>query len=573
MSGPSPDEAVPTGAEAFVAALVAAGTRWVFGNPGTTEQAFLDALGARDDIELVVALHEAVAVGAADGFARVSGRPGVVQLHTRGGLGNAMGMLSNADTGRTPLVVYVGGASQAGAHTDPVLGGDLVAMAAPVARWVWEVRSAAEIPTVVARAFKVAMTPPCGPVVLAVPNDLMDEPCPVPVVAPSWVDHRARPGDDVLEAIVDRLARAARPALVIGDGVGTPAAGADAARVARALGAPIHGVYLTQAVLPEGEPLDAGELPLFDAAAAARRLAPHDVLLAVGVDLLRSVFPRPGAPLDDVEVIHVGADPWDLGKNQPCLAVAADEGATLALLADRLEARSAWGASPAKDPRRPSVVPAPPGGAGAAARLPTPPRLDADGVMAQLAGLLPGDAIVVDESVSAMPAVARWLPRRPGAWFRSRGGGLGAGMSMPVGAALAAPGRRIVALVGDGSAMYTATALWTAARWRLPITWVVLDNGGYRILEANTRAWRASLAAAGPAGGTGAADEAGAAGGTAGERPFVGTDLGDPPIDVAALARSFGVTAWHVARLDGLGPALGEALCAAPGLVHVTLDR
>jgi benzoylformate decarboxylase len=533
---------VSTGATAFVDALVAAGTRWVFGNPGTTEQAFLDALGGRTDIELVVALHEAVAVGAAEGWARVTGRPGVVQLHTRGGLGNAMGMLSNADTGRTPLVAYVGGAGRVGAHTEPALGGDLVAMAAPVSRWAWEVRSAAEIPTVVARAFKVATTPPFGPVVLAVPNDVMDESCDAPVVAPSWVDARVVPRPDVLAGIAERLSAAASPAVVIGDGIRTPAAGAAAARLAAALGAPIHAAYLTQAVLPTGDPLDAGELPLFDVRAAAARLAEHDLLLAVGADLVRSVFPRPGAPLPGQEVIHLGSDPWELGKNQPATAVLGDEEEVLLALAGLLDGRPAWAA------RRLAVVERL-----AAAAPTTPPpsgRLDADAALRALAAVLPDDAVLVDESVSAMPAVARLLPRRPGRWFRSRGGALGAGMSMAVGAAVADAGP-VVALVGDGSAMYTVTSMWTAARRRLPVTWVVLDNGGYRILEANTRAWR----------GAGAPD-----------RPFVGTTLGDPSIDVAAVAAGFGVASWRVERPEQLEDAMTGALGRQPSLVHVVLD-
>lgn len=532
-----------TGATAFVDAIVAAGARFVFGNPGTTEQAFIDALGGRQDIELVVALHEAVAVGAAEGYARVTGRPAVVQLHTRGGLGNAMGMLSNADTGRTPLVVYVGGASRVGAHTEPALGGDLVAMAAPVSRWAWEVRSAAEIPTVVARAFKVATTPPYGPVVLAVPNDVMDDVCDAPIVAPSWVDARVLPRPEVLAAVASRLSAASSPAIVIGDGIRTPEAGAAVSRLASALGAPVHSAYLTQAVLPAGENLDAGELPLFDVRAAAARLAEHDLLLAIGADLVRSVFPRPGAPLPGQDVIHVGSDPWELGKNQPATAVIGDEeevlGALCALLDD----------DPSRKTRRDAVVER----LAAAVPAPAPPsgRLDVVTALRALAGVLPDDAVLVDESVSAMPAVARLLPRRPGRWFRSRGGALGAGMSVAVGAGMAGAGP-VVALVGDGSAMYTITSLWTAARRRLPVTWVILDNGGYRILEANTRAWR----------GPGAPD-----------RPFVGTALDDPRIDVAAVAAGFGVRSWRVERLDQMEEALAGALAHQPSLVHIVLEE
>jgi benzoylformate decarboxylase len=165
------------GAVAFVASMAAAGVRHVFGNPGTTEQSFLQALAGRTDMEFVLSLHESVAVGAAEGFARVSGSVAAVQLHSACGLGNAMGMINNAMVGHTPMVIYVGVTGRTVAHTEPILGGDIVAMAAPATKWAWEIRSAKEIPTVVARAFKIAASAPAGPVVLAVPNDVMEEPC------------------------------------------------------------------------------------------------------------------------------------------------------------------------------------------------------------------------------------------------------------------------------------------------------------------------------------------------------------------------------------------------------------
>lgn len=541
-----------TGAQALVAALVASESRYVFGNPGTTEQAFLDALGCSDDIDFVVALHEGVAVGAAEGYARASGQVGVVQLHTGCGLGNAMGMLLNADVGRTPLVVLVGASSSVGAHAEPALGGDLVAIADPVARWAWEIRTSDEIPVVIARAFKTAATSPQGPVVISLPNDLMDLPCEQRVVEPSWVRADVVPSRATIVELSSRLWQSAAPALLIGDGVSTPAAGALVARIAELIGAPIYSTYLTQAVLPNAHPLDAGELPLFDAEMAKTRVAAHDLVLAVGADVLRSVFPTAGPPLGNIDVIHVHSDPWQLGKSQPSTAVLGDEEATLGLLIDALvgqigatvEHRLAAVQRRIEGERR-TVVERFDGDI-------ADQKLTTDSVMAALASVLPDSSVLIDESVSAMPSVGRRLPRRPGGWFRSRGGGLGAGMSLPVGVALARPGERVVAVVGDGASMYTLTALWTAARWRLPITWIIVDNGGYRILETNTKAWR---------------------GGLEPDRPVLGTDLGDPAIDIAGLALAFGVVAHRVTDLETLTSVLPRALEDDPCLVHVVLDR
>ena len=546
------------GADAFVAALCAAGSKYVFGNPGTTEQAFLNALGKQESIEFVLCLHEGVAVGAAEGYARVSSEVGVVQLHTGCGLGNSLGMLSNAYEGRTPLVVFVGGPTRRGVHTEPALGGDLVGMARPVSRWVWEVRTADEIPTIVARAFKVAKTHPSGPVVIVVPNDLMDEECSESIVRPSWVMSNVVAESKLLDEVVERLCTAKSPALLFGDGISNKKTGLVLSRLARSLGSPIYASSVTHAVLPINECLYAGEIPLFDAVLARSKLSEHDLVLAIGVDLIRSVFPESGSPLGEKEVIHIGSDPWQLGKNQPCTSILGDECITIEALLSRLtgelaidiakegfEIRQVRAVKLAKEFK--------------ALRLEDNLRsqksfelglLTADRAMAEISRILPKDYIIIDESVSAMSAVYRWIDREPGRWYRSRGGGLGAGMSLPIGAALARPDCRIVAIVGDGSSMFTITAMWTAAHWRLPITWIILDNGGYRILEANIGIWRA---------------------GNDSEVPFVGTALCDPFIDIAGIATAFGLTSLRIENVKELAEAV-TVFEGGPQLMHIVLQ-
>jgi benzoylformate decarboxylase len=511
-----------SGATAFVDALGAAGTQHVFGNPGSTELAFLDALEARAGVEYVLCLNEVVAVGAADGYARVARRPGVVQLHTTAGVGNAVGMLTNARVGGTPLVVYVGCPSRAAAYSEPVLGGDPVALVGGVAKWAWEVRTANEIPTVVARAFKVAATPPMGPVVLVVPTDVMEEPCRAPESRPTSINARANADSTTIREVVARLLAAGAPAIVIGDGAAASGAGPAITAVAELLGAPVYGSYLTEAVLPHEHPLDAGALPLFDGIAAVAALAHHDLILSVGAPLLRVGSAQPFELRGDV--IQIGSDPWELGKNLPATAILADERTALRQIAAELAA----------EPKRPNqTVPAARASAHTAA----------DAVLAEVAGVLPEDTLLIDESVSAMAAVGRQLPIRPGAWFRSRGGALGAGICMSIGAALAEPTRPVVSILGDGAGMYAIQALWTAANRRLNTTFVVLDNGGYKILERS---------------------------GDRGARSAA-TDLTRPRIDFAALAGSLGL-AGYSATSATVAAITRDALANSPSLVHVKLD-
>jgi benzoylformate decarboxylase len=505
-----------TGGDAFVAALEACGTEVVFGNPGSTELAFLDAV-RRSEIDYVTCLHEGVAVGAAEGYARVGRRVGVVQLHTVAGVGNAAGMLANALAGRTPLVAFVGSPGRADAWAEPVLGGDVAAVAAPVAKWVWELRTADEIPAVVARAFKVALTPPFGPVVLVGATDVMAAPCKAPVVAPSPV-RPSRPDADAIREAAEILGAARSPVVIVGDG----AVGADVTSVARLLDAPVYSAA-TEAIV-DGAP----GLPLFDARAVAEALAPHDAILAVGTAFLRLAapssfsFPAPGP-----RVIHVGSDAWELGKNHPALAILADERIAIAELSAQLAERTST-----RSPGRETADPA-------------GPAFTADAALEELAAVLPEDAIIVDEAVSAGQALERRIPLRPGSWFRSRGGALGPGMAMPVGAALAASGRTVVAIVGDGSAMYTFQALWTVANQGLRVVVAVLDNGGYGVL-----------------------DQFGAA---AGLTP-AGTRLDRPAIDFPGLARSLGVQASRSTTRAEAAEAFSAAFVDPPSLVHLILE-
>ncbi|MTD57040.1 thiamine pyrophosphate-binding protein [Amycolatopsis pithecellobii] len=534
-----------TGRHALAEQLVAAGVTRIYGNPGTTEQAFIDVLQDYP-LTLILALHEGVAIGAAEGDARASRTPSVALLHTAPGLGNAMGMLSNANLGHTPMVVLVGDMPVTGRFTEPALSGPIARMAAPVTKWTHEVLTADEIPQVIRRAFTVAAGEPCGPVVLVLPADVMDSPTDAGVAPVGYVHSAQLPSEEVLRETVNVLAAATSPALVVGDGAGDAEA---VAGVADALGAPIYSGYVTEAAVPAGHPLDAGGVPLFDPDALVKRFAPHDCVLALGSELFKQAFPGPATPLPlDVRVVQIGLDAWELGKNQPGLTILADPAATATELAARLSVhpRAADFAA-----RRARIVDATPD--------PEPPRVSEHAgpmtvtdALGALAPWIPGDAVIVDEAVSAAPELSRFFPPRPHSWFRSRGGGLGAGMSIPLGLSLARPDRPVFAFVGDGSAMYTITALWTAAHHDIPVRWVVLNNRGYRMLKLNTLAYLGE-----PAPG----------------RRFIGADLADPAIDFVDVARGLGVRAVRAGARTEVTEAMREhGGYAGPLLLELIVD-
>jgi benzoylformate decarboxylase len=544
-----------TGAEAFIEQLIAGGVRVVFGNPGTTEQPFMGRLRNYSELRYISALHEGVAVGAAEGYARAARTVGVVQLHAGPGLGNGLGMLYNAAEGGTPLLVYVGQVEQRGLYLEPTLGGDLVAMARPVAKWAYEARTVGEIPQIVARALKVAASPPAGPVVLSMPMDLMEQRCDSPLVAPTRISTAVRPDRRAIEEAAEVIARADAPVVLAGDGVARAGALHELAALARLIGAPMYGAFMTETCIPPDEPLNGGRLPSIEGAAAARALDGFDVAVAVGTKLFSQIFPLPGLPLGERDVVHIGLDPWELAKNQPSTVVFGDERAALRELVDVLDARLASRRDELADRRARAEA-----HLAEAARRARDADLDRwddlpmtpERAVAELAALVPEDACLVDESLTAYSAVSRYFTLRPGRWFRLRGGGIGEGMPMPIGVQVADPERTVVAIVGDGSSLYSITALWTAAHHGLPITWVILNNRSYRILKENARREPALRAVA---------DE------------LVGADLTEPDIDFVSVAQGFGVEAHRVTTPDEIRTVFPVALSADhPVLLDVSVS-
>jgi len=546
-----------SGKRAFLEQLVVDGVRYVFGNPGTTEQAFMDLLQDYPQLEFILCLHEAVAVSMADTFARATRKPAFVELHIAPGLGNAEGMLFNAMSAHTPLVVYAGQGATRAMFQEPHLSGDLVGMARPVTKWAYEVDHAADLPQAVRRAFKVADEAPQGPVLLAIPMDVLDEEVDVTIQPTSYTRWRIHPDPAAMDEAADLLADSQRPALLIGDGIALSQGQEQVARLAELLGAPIYQGYSSEVNVATDHPLFLGTLPLNSAVAPEftnRLLAQHDVLLAVGTPLFRFVFPRPGSVVPErTKVIHIDLDSWEIGKNLPgVLGIKADCKAALLALLERLESRPPSGATErggsvafehrrkreqmlANDRRSWNDTPI------------SVPRL-----MGEMADLLPAETAIFDEAITASPHLVRYMTLRPGRYFRARGGGLGPGMAGTVALRLAMPERPVVGIVSDGAAMFTISALWTAAHHRVPVTWVICNNASYRILKDSIMEYLGPAHA---------------------NRKFVALDLIDPPLRYDRIAESMGVHGRRVERPDDIRPALEEAFSlGAPALVDVIIQ-
>jgi benzoylformate decarboxylase len=541
---------MPTGAEVLLEVLRSEGVTHLFGNPGTTELPLIDALAGVDDLRYVLALQEATAVGMADGYAQVTGRPAFLNLHTSAGLGNAIGNLTNAVANRTPLVVTAGQQDRRHIVSDPLLAGDLVGLARPVSKWAHEVRTGDELGTVLRRSFADAAAPPAGPVFVSLPMDLLDADGAAPAPPPSSRSFAGTVAGGV-EELAELLVSAdpSRLAIVIGDEGATAAA--EVAELAEALGVRVFGSPLYgRQVFPLGHPCWAGALPPAAAAIHATLDGFDRVLLVGGQAFL--VYPyTPGSALPaHTELLHLSPSAADVGRTHAVrLGLVGDPAATLRAVLPAVRAGVDASAAAARlDELRAARSAAMTSYAEAAtSKYTSAPMAPIAAAHAVVSSLPPG-TVVVDEAITTGTHVRGF---HDGPYLFCRGGGLGWGMPAALGASLGRGGEPVVCVVGDGSAMYSPQALWTAAAEGLPVVFCVVNNRQYLILKNALRQ------RGGPTVATGR---------------YVGMDLASPPVDFLALATSMGVAATLVEKATDVGDALQAALASGgPHLLELPI--
>jgi benzoylformate decarboxylase len=543
------------GVALFVDQLIAEGVTRVFGNPGTTEQAFVQAISQAAEIEYVGTTHESVAVGMADGYARATGEPALVQLHASPGLGNAMGLIYDAAVGKTPLVVYVGEPDAELTLSEPILAGDSLAMAAPFAKWTHRVSRPSSLQDAVRRAFKVAAEPPGGVVVLSIPADVLDVYVEDPVPAVSLrVPWRVGPDPEAITRLGEAIRAAEAPVVLVGDGAVAAGAGAEAARLAEAIAAPIYEVWTSEVAL--SSELSLGVLNLLSPDSVRRSLEPYDLIVAVGCSLF-PLLSRPAAPLirDDQVLAELHFDGWELGKNQRASVLVMGD-LTRSLQAVRTNLEEFPGASDEElGVRREAIVGHRDGVGRARSRKWARGEAGESGdgltrgelVDGIAAALEPGD-IVFDEAITLSGALRAGVAPICSRYFLARGGGLGQGMASPLGVKLALPEGRLLTVVGDGSALYTIQSLWTAARYGIAVGYLIVNNGRYHILDRNLADYLGEVV-----------DE-------------TAFDLRPPTTSFAELAAAFGVANARVESAAALAPTLTAMLARdVPFLVDVTV--
>jgi len=551
-------------AQAGVETISRAGISAVFGNPGTTELPLMQALSRHPEITYYLGLHEGVSVGMAAGYAAASGTIGVVMLHATPGVSNGLSNYYNAYRNGLPVLMISGQSDRGHQFLDPMLYGNLEQATAPYSKWTWEARTAEEIPAIMGRAICEAVSAPTGPTFLSLPLDLQlqDLPGAHPVAA---VVPRCGPALQAdIAKCVELLMTARSPAIVAGDLIGRERCGDRLAEFATEAAVAAYWEPMSHfANFPAHTPAFQGVL--FPSGEDFRRVfAEHDVVLWCGSDL-RAPLLYDGSLWHgtDSKVIVLSDHAGGINNGfLPELAMVGNPRATIeqmimllqsaryeASVAKRDERRAKLGALAAE--RRAKIL------AAADKRAQQSPLAPVS-VIARLLSLLPTNAIVVDDAVSNSGWVSLCGQYQDEVAYLgpSKGGGIGFGLPVALGAQVAHPQRPVVAFIGDGAAMYSIQGLWTAAHYKLPIIFVILNNSSYRILKGGLATMF---------GDTIDSDSL---------SKIAGFDLNNPQIDFVALATSLGIEAVRAETLDACTEAMRAALDSKrPWLLEISVER
>jgi benzoylformate decarboxylase len=508
--------------------LRAFGIKKVFGNPGSTELPFL--ADWPDDIDYVLGLQEASVVGMADGYAQATRNAGFVNLHSAAGVGNALGNIYTAHRNQTPLVITAGQQARSILPLQAFLSAERPSeFPRPYVKYSIEPARPEDVPGAIARAYYTAMQPPCGPTFVSVPID--DWTHPAQTVAARKISREIGPDREAMRALVAALGASRHPALVVGPGVDRASAVELMVKLAEKTRAAVWvSPFSARCSFPERHPQFAGFLhaspgQLSDA------LGAYDLVVVIGAPVFTFHVEGHATIFDGATTIFQITDDPDAAAMTPVGAsIIATMKPALSTLLDML-------------PEAKRTAPA-------GRALPPPPAaadpIPAGFLLHSLANAMPKDAALVEEIPSHRPLMQKFMPM-PGqdSFYTMASGGLGHALPAAVGMALGREKRRTVCLIGDGSAMYSIQALWTAAQRKLPLTVVVINNSGYGAMRSFSQVMQV--------------------------RNVPGLDL--PGLDFLKLAEGHGCDAVRVARANELQPALKRALAhKGTSLVEVMVD-
>lgn len=537
--------------------FIADGITYMFGNPGTVEQGFLDALKDYPEMKYILTLQESVAVLMADGYARSTQKPALVQLHSSPGIGNAVGALYQAKRGHSPLVVIGGDAGIRYQNMDAQMANDLVAMMAPVTKYSTIVTDAHSVLRTLRRAIKIAATPPMGPVYVCLPMDILDQINNEEVFPTCIPSTRTEPANDLIIDAAKMLLAADKPMIFCGDGVAYSGANRELTEVAEILGAEVYGVDFGDVMMDTSHPLYQGSTGHMFGTSSYPITSKGDANLIVGTYMLPEVFPELGniyAP--GAKIIHFDLNAYEIAKNHRVdLGILCDPKLSLSALAETLKSLMTDEYKTAACKRCKNIE--------EIKSKKIAAEINADknqnsltmaSFVEALTQKIPKDTIIFDEALTNSPPITRYIPPvEPGSYFVTRGGSLGAGFPGALGIKLNHPGKTVIGFSGDGGCMYTIQALWTAKRHNIGAKFIVCNNSSYHLLQLNIdQYWKERDIS---------------------KHDFPGSfDLSMPGFNFDLIAKSMGVDAVRVEKLEDITTAIDKMLADdKPFLIDLVL--
>ncbi len=547
-------------AEVLIKILKSEGVEYVFGIPGATEVLFMDALENSSGIKYILGLNELVSAGMAEGYARASGKPGFLNLHTGPGVAGAMAMLYNSQAGGVPLVVTAGQQDTRLLQYDPHLTGDIVGMGRLYAKWSTEIRHAADIPMVMQRAFKMAMQHPRGPVLVSLPQDLMNQEIEFSGKTKSPVYSGIRPDTKSLETALDIIKAAKQPVMFVESGVTRCNALDEVVKFAEITGSRVYQAWMSDVNFPVRHPLYLGDLDPSHPG-TKETLKDADLLIGVGCSLFSPSFFNPEEILpDNIKVIHIDENPWELGKNLPTdCGIQGDIKAVLTDLNDILERSLSEEIKNSIEKRKEEIGSQKAANNSALEKLVETEKGDrpiaVSRLMKEIDDLTTETTVIVDDCWSSSQMLRQVVNfSKAGQFIRARkGGSIGWGLPGAMGVSLGARDKKVVAVCGDGSAAWSMQSLWTAARYDIPVTFIITNNGVYRQVKLVRKLVLGEYVLT---------------------EKHDGMDIDEPVINFKQLAESMGVEGTQVTKPDKLGNVLQEAISQdKPRLVEVFIEN
>ena len=521
------------GKHALLQMFVAEGVNYVFGNPGTSETPMMTILPEYKDLDYILVLQEGVAVGMAEGYGRSTGTVPLVSLHIDNGMANGLSLMIDQLRSGTPMVMT------AGNKDIRKLGpgrSDLAELARPFAKWSAEITHAGQVPSIIRRAFQEAKTSPTGPVFVGMSANAFDDVADVNIQPSTDVVQNSSTDPNTLEEVCDLLSTASKPIMIIGDRLN--GANQAAVKLAETAGIPVYGHGSFEVNFPATHPLWQGNLSVRNPD-AVKAIRSADLIIAAGCTVFDDFFYQAEDIIPkSAKLVHIDSDPSSVGKSEPSdIAILAAPSEVITQLAESVSyeftgtkaeeaALRVKDAASVSSARREAF-------AKSAMKQRNMSPMSPSTFAATFADALPSDATVFNDGISTGGLIFEAMsPDERGSYYAIRGGAIGWGMGATMGVQLGQPDRPVVGVMGDGTAIMTIQALWTAANSNIPAVFVICNNRSYRILKLNSNVYHRMQGLQTP-------------------ESYVASDF-DLPLDFKSQADAYGVEGVRVETPDEL---------------------